>query len=229
MHATMPWPSPKMALRQGFTLIELLVVISIIAVLAGMLIPTVSMVREMAQGTRCQSNQRQVALAAFGYANDNESGLPATRLVTGAYWFDLMMDYLEIGKKGIAAAPEDYWKNTIIRGCPTYKYVYVPNNVGYSYGINAYLDYGTNNNVHNRIGGTSNPSLFKEFKLGVVRKASTRTYLADRDSFWTGSGMSTFPVTKAEVRHRQRVTVTFLDGHGARLTPAEDLIAQTSP
>ncbi len=221
--------------RRGFTLIELLVVIGILGALVGMLLPAVSTVKEMARATRCQSNQGQVVMAAFGYANDHKNGLPATRVTNatgaGLYWHDLCMDYLEIGKKGTALA--NFFENTIVRGCPAYKFdPSIPNNVNYSYGINAYLDYnngGTSNTRHNRIGGTSNPALFKEFRLGNVTMPSSRLYFADRDAFWTGTSTSNFPWLDKEVRHRNRITVTFVDGHGAKLTAAEAYTAQTAP
>ena len=62
----------------GFTLIELLVVISIIAVLAALLLPAVSMVREQAQTQGCLSNQRQIVLAVQMYAMENETLVPHT-------------------------------------------------------------------------------------------------------------------------------------------------------
>lgn len=63
-------------MRPGFTLIELLVVISIIAVLASLLLPSISMVRGLAHTTGCASNLRQVAVGMMTYDQDNHS-LPA--------------------------------------------------------------------------------------------------------------------------------------------------------
>ncbi len=60
-------PTPNYAVcnhkKQGFTLIELLVVISIIAILASLLLPSIAMVRRAANSTACASNLRQVYLA----------------------------------------------------------------------------------------------------------------------------------------------------------------------
>ena len=55
---------------RGFTLIELLVVITIIASLAAILLPSVSMVRSLAQSVNCTNNLRQMTMASLGYAND---------------------------------------------------------------------------------------------------------------------------------------------------------------
>ena len=55
--------------RQGFSLIEVLVVIAIISVLAAILFPVFSRVRENAAKTNCLSNLNQVGVAMRAYSS----------------------------------------------------------------------------------------------------------------------------------------------------------------
>lgn len=65
--------------RRAFTLIELLTVIAIVGVLAAIVIPTVSIVRENARQAQCGSNIRQLATATLLAVQDNRSRFPAMK------------------------------------------------------------------------------------------------------------------------------------------------------
>lgn len=70
----------QMRHRAGFSLIELLVCLGILAVLIGILIPTISSSRESARAGRCLSNVRSLAVATISYQSDHADFLPWAEL-----------------------------------------------------------------------------------------------------------------------------------------------------
>jgi prepilin-type N-terminal cleavage/methylation domain-containing protein/prepilin-type processing-associated H-X9-DG protein len=92
--------NPSGTVSSAFTLVELLVVMAIIAVLAGILLPVLSVARERARETECKSNLRQVGMALTMYANrwddyfpivhgdDYENPLPPT-----IEWWEFLEPY----------------------------------------------------------------------------------------------------------------------------------------
>ena len=58
-------------MKRNFTLIELLVVVAIIAILAGILLPSLNKARETAKRARCTGNLKNLTQAFLMYAGDN--------------------------------------------------------------------------------------------------------------------------------------------------------------
>jgi prepilin-type N-terminal cleavage/methylation domain-containing protein/prepilin-type processing-associated H-X9-DG protein len=72
-------------LRTAFSLIELLVVIAIIAILAGLLLPTLIRAKSQGVSTSCLSNLRQLQVCFHLYALDNSDVLPPNNFVYDIY------------------------------------------------------------------------------------------------------------------------------------------------
>jgi len=103
-------------MRPAFTLIELLMALTIIATLAALLLPAVSMVRGSARTTQCGSNQRQIGIALLSYTTDWDDRLPwgtdstAGATAAGTCWNQKLMPILA-GRVGsysrIFTCPQD--------------------------------------------------------------------------------------------------------------------------
>ena len=68
---------------RAFTLIELLVVIAIIAILAGLLLPSVDRARRAGLSTQCLNHLRQLQIGSLNYSHEHNDGLLPNHYVYG--------------------------------------------------------------------------------------------------------------------------------------------------
>ena len=66
--------------KKGFTLVELMIVMVIIGILLSLLLPGVFTARQEALKTQVASNMRQIGIALYAHAKNNDGELPATLL-----------------------------------------------------------------------------------------------------------------------------------------------------
>jgi prepilin-type N-terminal cleavage/methylation domain-containing protein/prepilin-type processing-associated H-X9-DG protein len=194
-----PWRAVK---TPGFTLIELLVVISIIAVLAGMLLPALNAARGKAQTISCLSNLRQVNLRINAYQLEWNGIYPAVGGVgnwdNGTGWSTLVSgsDLTGAGKKMFL--------------CP------VDKNRQFSYSINMVERQGD----AGRDSGFSGYSAWRSSQLDTTARPSVFILVEESPSGAfnsTDSDQDNYTQNTTDFsgnsRHRGGMNMVFLDGH----------------
>ncbi|WDE98962.1 type II secretion system protein [Lentisphaera profundi] len=99
------------SLNKRFNLIELMLVIAVIAILSSFLLPVLNKAKKAARIAVCASNQKQIGIAFYSSAHDNDNYLPKP----GAWsWDDLLSDY--DGRNLTSAQKGDHTMNSSTYG-----------------------------------------------------------------------------------------------------------------
>lgn len=75
----------------AYTMTELLIVISVIAILAGLLIPAINSIRSSAKKADCMNRHRQTAASIFIYCHNNKGRFPSWMLGSET-WYTLISE-----------------------------------------------------------------------------------------------------------------------------------------
>lgn len=101
--------------HKAFTLIEVLVVVAIIALLAGILMPSLANARMQARRSVCTTNLHQVGLAMMAYLQDNKDRMPYISWVPST---DPFPRTTEEGTVYFADVMKKHLKNPKVLQCP---------------------------------------------------------------------------------------------------------------
>jgi prepilin-type N-terminal cleavage/methylation domain-containing protein len=202
--------------KRGFTLVELLVVVAIIALLVGMLLPTLQRAKDATYLVMCQNHQRNLIQAVIMYSTESSDYLPFANWASlegwrapykGPGWLYQTKDI------GTLTGPEGqiwkYIRNEKVYRCPTDKLKsrFWSVHALTSYIMNGSLcGFGT---IHNRI--------YPSFKLSDFRAEAICIWEAAEspgpdivESWNDGSSGANEGMTH---RHRKGATVCCMGGY----------------
>ncbi len=208
------WPSRK---RAGLTLLEVLVAVGIVALLAGLLVPTIGWMRTKANQTACSSNLAQLGGAILIYAEHEGGRLPAsqnwkaTKPERSSAWFTQLprlMHERKINRPG-----------TIFQ-CPSFTGAppgLIRNEVPKSYKMNEELD---------RVRGPGRSSRHKPFFINHLSDAQQVVLFFDGlttggKGQWGYGGVSEVD----DSRHLSWIGVLMADGRVVRTLPTPEVRA----
>lgn len=191
--------------RRGFTLVELLVVSAIIALLLGLLLPSLSRAREDGRRSVCLNNLHQIMIAVYGYGQENSDRVVPSHCTYADTWLDLL---------------KPYSRSDLLYRCPSDRSPYFDQDVpGALPGVRRLTSYGTNSYVEH------NYPL-----LTMVRNPAAVIYVAELNSdlqlitpesdhfhpeLWFN--LDDIRSSVAGDRHNRQANYAFLDGHVATL------------
>jgi len=225
----------------AFTLIELLVVVAVIAVLAAMLLPALARGKSSAQRAACESNLRQLGLAAEMYLGDSGGvffrkcdvatptgqqwwfgWLQGTVVPEGQRAFDLSSGVLFSYLRGsdVRLCPSSAWNSPLFKLKGT--------RVIFSYGCNTYVCVGPMQKMVNAssLAHPSDTALFADAaQVNTFQAPASPTHPMFEEFYYVDlqtnyANFNNNP--NGHFRHAQKANVTFADGHVAMEKPVPD-------
>ena len=213
--------------QRGFTLMELMGVIAILAILAGLLLPTLARAREKSLATLCRGNLGQLGKALSMYTGEFRT-YPGTRACPIPPGNAALPQYSGTNLEWVVwdrrLAPYFANREAILR-CPSHRPTVFLGNAftNYSYGYNAYGGGNSTSSLNLGLGRVELPerpdlpNRMREVAEGAVRMPSDMLALADVDDL--GGYTSTAivspgdPLALPATRHAAGANAVFCDGH----------------
>jgi len=200
----------------GFTLIELLVVIAIIAILAALLLPSLSAAHRRGQAVQCLNNLRQIGQTTYMYASDNDDYLPFA-------WYDdsdpSINNFFSLLTPLIYSSEFDGYGDFELKlyTCPVRanEPLVGSNPMRISYGMNAFNSVDFPSPRTRRLGS-------------VAASASSALLLADINYTYNHPPIQTLEPVHVGYKHDRQATMIFFDGHASRasLQQTNNLVLQ---
>ena len=205
--------------HHNFTLIELLVVISIIAILAGMLLPALNSAREKARSSQCLNNMKQCGICFAGYANDWHSFFPPIH--HGGTW----------GEEGISgeANPVRWFEYLTPFGMKR-NFMLCPGDPAVRPGFDADVDKRQSYMFNCMYGYDKKTTLLKNPSRNIIvgeRGGEDLTDPGEKEEALGHQGydgyvaVDAWEPTMAKTRHQSMANYLFVDGHANALKFAE--------
>ena len=211
--------------NKAFTLVELLVVIGIIALLMGILLPTLSAAREQGRCVVCKSNLKNIGLALRLYIDEFEGKMFSADPYPGSYgqksqhWFmnSVLMRYLDLeirsDQNGNLIGPP---KEQSVLICPTHRKPTMTKNLPPDYPAQQ-REYALSYMANGTLGVSGKCLVSMEYRReSEYKKPSKVMMFCDGNGTMKTPGTVLYdgcPKSNFEYRHKGKVNAIFLDQH----------------